>query len=136
MLAASEATPSNTDWTAVRASFLAANDIDPEAAEPLVLFYRSFVKQGVRPTKNAVDGLDYAVVLAPQDNELRMELIGRLIEDNRLVDARRALVPIAYSPHRGKWKDAALAILEQLEARNQAQAKVKWEAARKHFDED
>jgi tetratricopeptide (TPR) repeat protein len=130
-----KANASASDWNAVRAPFLQANKVDPEAAEPLVLFYRSFVAEGVKPTKNAVDGLIYAVALAPQDAKLRMELIGRLIEDNRLDDASKAISTLAYSPHRGKWHDATVAILEQLKARNQALAKEKWQAAQKLFQD-
>jgi hypothetical protein len=136
MLDLAKANPKAANWNVVRDMFLKANKVDAEAAEPLVLFYRTYVAEGVRPTKNAIDGLMYAVVLTPQDNQLRMELIGRLIDDNRLDDARKAIVPVAYSPHRGKWHDAAVAVLEQLDARNQAQAKAKWQAAQKYFDEN
>ena len=124
------------DWNAVRSVFLRANKIDPEAAEPLVLFYRSFVAEGIRPTKNAVDGLIYAVALAPQDSRLRIELIGRLIDDDRLQDARKALVPLAFSPHVGKWQDSVKAILEQLDVGNREQAKSKWAAVQKKYYED
>jgi len=136
MMALAKANPKSANWNAVRDFFLRANKADPEAAEPLVLFYRTYVAEGVRPTKNAVDGLTYAVVLTPQDNQLRMELIGRLIDDNRIDEARKAIVPVAYSPHRGKWHDAAVAVLEQLEVRNQVQAKSKWEAAQKYFEDE
>ncbi|HJR82543.1 MAG TPA: hypothetical protein VJ775_01325 [Sphingomicrobium sp.] len=136
MLALAKASPAATDWNGVREYFLKANKIDPEAAEPLVLFYQSFVDQGVRPTKNAVDGLTYAVILAPQDDKLRMELIGRLIEDNRLADASKTIIPIAYSPHVGKRHDSAVAILDQLKSGNQTLAKEKWQAAQKYFDDE
>jgi len=136
MLALAKANAAAADWNAVRNVFLQANKLDPEAAEPLVLFYQSFVDQGIKPTKNSVDGLTYAVALAPQDNKLRMELIGRLIEDNRLSDASKAIVPIAYSPHVGKWHDSAVAILDQLRAGNQVLAKEKWKAAQKYFDDE
>jgi len=136
MLALAKANTATADWTAVRNLFLKANKLDPEAAEPLVLFYQSFVDQGVKPTKNSVDGLSYAVALAPQDNKLRMDLIGRLIEDDRLADASKAIVPIAYSPHVGKWHDSAVAILDELKAGNQTVAKEKWQAAQKYFDDE
>ena len=126
----------SADWNAVRSMFLRANKIDPEAAEPLVLFYRAYVAEGVQPTKNAIDGLTYAVALAPQDDQLRMELIGRLIDDNRLKDARTALVPMAYSPHMGKWHDSVVAILNQLDAGDRDKAKSQWEAVKKKYYED
>lgn len=136
LLKIGEKNKASGNWNGARQAFLDANKIDPEAGEPLVLYYRSYVTQGIAPTKNAVDGLSYAVILAPQDNELRMELIGRLIEDNRLDAARTIIGPVAYSPHRGKWHDAAVAILEQLNARNQGQAKAKWQAAQKYFSSE
>ena len=128
--------PRKSGLDAIRAGYRPGQRIDPENAEPLVLFYRTFVAQGVPATKIAVDGLAYAVALAPQDNQLRMEVIGRLIDDNRLTDARRVLIPIAYSPHRGKWHDAVNAILVQVNAQNRTEAKAKWQAATKYFEDD
>ena len=137
MMALAKENRGSADWNAVRSMFLKANKIDAEAAEPLVLFYRTYIEQGIQPTSNAVDGLTYAVVLAPQDSKLRMELIGRLFDDNRLADARKVLIPIAYSPHVGKWRDAVVAILEQLDAGNRDKAKSKWAAVvKKYYDED
>lgn len=135
MLAMAKVAPATADWAAIRAMIMRANRLDPENAEPLVLFYRTFVAQGVSPTRNAIDGLSYAVALAPQDAQLRLELIGRLIDDNRLDDARQALVPLAYSPHRGKWHEAVNAILQQVDAKNRTEAKAKWQAAVKFFDD-
>ena len=131
-----KANPKAADWDNVRSYFLQANKIDPENAQPLILFYRSFVNQGVHPTKNAVDGLNYALALAPQDAKLRLELIGQLLTDNRWDDARRALVPLAYSPHTGKWHDAVTKVLQGVEARNSAQATTALEAAQKLFNDD
>ena len=137
MMALAKENRGSADWNAVRSMFLRANKIDPEAAEPLVLFYRTYVEQGIQPTSNAVDGLTYAVALAPQDSKIRIELIARLIDENRLKDARKMIIPIAYSPHVGKWRDSAVAILEQLDAGDRDQAKSKWAAFRKkYYDED
>ena len=120
----------------MRAPFLAANKIDPEAAEPLMLFYRTFPAQGVKPTKNALNGLTYAVALAPQDDRLRMEVVGELIDIGQLEEARSFLRTIALSPHQGKRHDSAVAIYEALVAGNQAAAKERWAAAQKYYDED
>jgi thioredoxin-like negative regulator of GroEL len=136
MLEFAKENPATADWDAVRVPLLAANKIDPEAAEPLRLFFETYVDAGVQPTKNALDGLAYALVLAPQDVKLRMELVGELINENKLDDAREALKTLAYSPHQGKWHDAVLAIFEQLNAHNQSLAKDKFAAAQKYFDDD
>jgi hypothetical protein len=128
--------PAGADWNAVREPLLQANKVDSEAAEPLLLFYQSYIAQGVHPTKNAIDALSYAVVLAPQDPKLRMELVKQLIDDNQLDDARKALTTIAFSPHQGKWHDATVALYDALSANNQSLAKDKWEVAQKLFKDD
>jgi len=128
--------PAGADWNAVRAPLVQANKVDSEAAEPLLLFYQSYLAQGVHPTSNAIDGLAYAVVLAPQDSKLRMELVKQLIDDSKFDDARKALATIAFSPHQGKWHDATLALYDALASKNATLADQKWEAAKKYFDED
>jgi tetratricopeptide (TPR) repeat protein len=128
--------PASANWEVVREPLIQANKLDPEAAQPLLLFYQTYVAQGVHPTKNAVDGLSYAVVLAPQDAKLRMQLVKQFIDDNQLEDARKTLVTIAISPHEGKGHDATLALYQAVAAKNQALAKQKWDAAQKYFDED
>ena len=128
--------PSRTDWAAVREPLLKANKIDEEAAQPLLLFYRTYVEEGVHPTQNAIDGLSYAVALAPQDNKLRMGLVKQLIDDNRLEDARKTLVTIAFSPHQGKGHEATMAIYEALASNNQRLSRQRWEAAQRYFDDD
>ena len=136
LMSLAKANPKTADWNKVRAAFLAANKIDPEAAEPLIAFYRSFVAQGVAPTSNAVEGLVYALALAPQDDLLRIEIVGHMIDANRLDEARRALLPLAYNPHRGKRRDATLAIFEALKAGNRTLAREKWGEAQEHFRAD
>lgn len=136
LMSLAKATPKSADWSKVRAAFLAANKIDPEAAEPLIAYYRSFVAQGVAPTTNAVDGLVYALALAPQDDQLRIEIVGHMIDANRLDDARRALLPLAYNPHKGKRRDATIAIFDALKAGNRTLAREKWGEAQQHFRAD
>jgi len=131
-----KANPKGADWASIRDNFLQANKIDPENAEPLILFYRSFVNQGVQPTKNAVDGLTYALALAPQDAKLRLELVGQLIKDSRWDDAHRAIVTLAYSPHAGKWHEAVVKVLQSVDSKNNANATTALQNARKLFDDD
>ncbi|WP_310467790.1 hypothetical protein [Sphingomonas sp.] len=133
LLALAKDSPKTANWDAIRLLISRANKLDPENAEPLALFYRTYVGQNVRPTANALSGLGYAVALAPQDANLRLEYVGQMIEEQRWADAGRALIPLAYSPHRGKWHDAVVAVLEQVNARNPAEAKSRLQAARKHF---
>jgi tetratricopeptide (TPR) repeat protein len=131
-----KANPKSADWAGIRSYFLQANKIDPENAQPLILFYRSFVSEGVPPTKNAVDGLTYALTLVPQDAKLRLELIGQLLNDKRWDDARKALVPLAYSPHAGKWHDTVVKVLQAVEKKDNSQATTAWQAAQRMINDD
>lgn len=136
LLNLAKANPKGANWNQVQAYLTAANRLDVEDPEPLILFYRSFAAQGIKPTSNAVDGLKYALVLAPQDAKLRLEAVGEFLKDDRLADAREALVPLAYSPHTGKAHDAVRKILEGVDAKNTAQALTAWAAAEKLYTED
>ena len=107
-----------TDWNVVRKWFLDANKVDPEAAEPLLLYYDSFARAGERPTKNAVEGLLYAQVLAPQDDGLRLTAAYELIGSNRAAEARTVLGPLANSPHGGRARERARKIVAEIAAGN------------------
>lgn len=90
------------DWNTVRTWFLAANKVDTEFAEPLYLFYRTFLESGETPTKNAVSALLYAVNLTPQDDYVRMLAVRELLVEKRLAEAKTMFAPVAYQPH-GGW---------------------------------
>lgn len=95
-------------WRAARGWFLKANRADPDAAEPLVEFYRSYFAEGVQPTANAAAGLMRAFDLSPHDRRLRMEVARQLLIDEKPVAARKVLLPLAYDPHnRGEGNFAA-----------------------------
>jgi tetratricopeptide (TPR) repeat protein len=94
-----KASPKTADWKEVRGWFAKANRLDTENAEPLMLFYRSYVDSGVPPTKNAVDGLLYAVTLVPQDDGLRVNAVRRLLIEGRLSEAKNLFSPLAFRPH-------------------------------------
>ena len=113
---------SKADWKAVRSWFSKANKLDPEDAEPLMLFYESFAAQGATPTRNAVQGLMYAHTLVPQDSSLRMLAVRQLISDGNLEGARRTYQPVAYDPHAGDARDIRLKVVERLKAKDGAGA--------------
>src|SRR5207237_8525986 len=87
------------DWDSISGWFLKANKLDTENAEPLALYYDSFVAAGERPTENALDALFYAVDVAPRDWALRFTAVRALIVDNELKDAMELFAPVAYQPH-------------------------------------
>src|SRR5437868_1545321 len=82
-----------------RQLFIDANRIDTEDPQPLMEFYKSFVTEGIRPTKNAIAALHYASDLAPQDTGLRMNSALQYLRDGNTAEAKRALTVIAYDPH-------------------------------------
>lgn len=94
--------------------FIAANKIDTEDPEPLALYYRTYVMEGVRPTSNAIAALHYASDLAPQDKGLRMNSAVAYLRDGKLAEAKRALTPVAYDPHGGSLADVARAMIGRI----------------------
>lgn len=108
--AAGKVTDAKT-WRDIRQSFLAANAIDTEDPEPLMLFYNSFHAAGQEPTDNAMDALIRAHQLGPQDTGLRMTTAAMLMRDDRGPAARQMLAPIAYAPHGGGIALAATALI-------------------------
>ena len=115
--------PAGADWGEIRKLFVKANKIDPEAAEPLVLFYQSYLYAGAQPTKNAMEGLLYAMALAPQDEKLRMTVVRQLLTDGRIADARRYFSSFAFEPHYNrKRREASAKTMAALTSGNRPEA--------------
>jgi tetratricopeptide (TPR) repeat protein len=104
-------------WKDVRSQFIKANGVENDHPIPLVQFYLTYVKQGEPPTKNAIEGLEWAMQLAPFDASLRWLVTQQLVSDERYADAVRALAPLAYSPHPGEHTDQARQLLKDIEAK-------------------
>jgi tetratricopeptide (TPR) repeat protein len=115
-MALAEADPSSgaATWQDVRKWFLAANEVDAEDPEPLILFYQSFLAEGERPTANAAAGLAYALNLAPHDMGLRMTVAHQHLIDGKGAEAHAALAPVAYNPHGGKMAEIASTIMAKI----------------------
>jgi len=86
-------------WSAARSWLIKANKADPDAAEPLMLFYQSFAAAGQKPTANASAALYRALELSGQDPGVRVAAARQYVIDGRLAEARRTLLPLAYNPH-------------------------------------
>ncbi len=99
-----------------RNAFLALNAIENDHPIPLIYFYRSFVQQMRKPTKNAVNALERASQISPFDLDLRMMLAMQQLRDGRREDARTNLVPVAYNPHGGKGAEIARAVMTRMDA--------------------
>jgi tetratricopeptide (TPR) repeat protein len=104
-------------WRAVRSQYVRANQVENDHPIPLVQFYAAYRAAGEAPPQNAIDGLEWAMVLAPYDPNLRWMVAQQMIGDGRLADAARTLGPLAYSPHGGKDTEQALKLLKDVEAR-------------------
>src|SRR5687767_9472323 len=63
------------------------------------------------PTRTAVDGLEWALELAPYDANLRMMVASRQMQDKRFAEAIRTITPLAFNPHAGA-DNPAIALLE------------------------
>jgi hypothetical protein len=111
-----KAKPAGTDWNEVRGWFVKANRLDTENAEPLMLFYKSFLAAGARPTDSATKGLLYALVLAPHDAEVRLMAVRELLIDGRVPEAKRAIEPLAFDPHSERSQGTAGKILTAIES--------------------
>lgn len=109
-------------WTEVRGWWVKVNKIENDHPIPLVQYYLSFIDQGERPSKTAVDGLVWAMWLAPFDASLRWLVANQMISDDRYADAAQVLAPLAYSPHPGEHTDRARQLLEEVEARAKGSA--------------
>lgn len=105
-------------FSRAREALLAANKIDPEDPEPLFLYYQSFLREGKRPTANAIAALHYASVLAPQDTGLRINSALAWLYDGKLAEARLELLPIAFDPHGGGASEAARAAMTKIDAKD------------------
>lgn len=106
-----------TAWSDVRAELIKANALENDHPLPLIRFYRSYLKEGIPPTKNAIAGLEWALQLAPFDPEARRLVAEQMIADERFKEAAGVLAPLAYSPHESEYTDAARKLLKEVEAR-------------------
>jgi tetratricopeptide (TPR) repeat protein len=124
------ATETKTDsaWKAARVHFVSVNKIENNHPIPLIRYYLSFLAQGKEPPKIAVDGLEWALELAPYDGSVRMMVAKRQMQEKRFADAVRTIGPLAYNPHRGA-DNPAIELLEKARKELEAQS-ASAEAAR------
>lgn len=116
MFALAEGRADGVTFANARGWFNHANRLDPENPEPLLYFYRTFTEGGEQPTANAIEALHYASNLAPQDLGLRMNSAVAYLNEGKLKEARRTLVPVAYSPHGGGMAAEARRMIARIDA--------------------
>lgn len=122
------ATEKNTEeaWKAARKHFVTVNRIENDHPIPLIYYYLSFLNQDQEPNQAALDGLEWALELAPYDGSVRMMVAARQMQDKRFAHAVRTISPLAYHPHAGA-DNPAMKLLEK--AREGLAAEPKAETA-------
>ncbi|MBO9624483.1 MAG: hypothetical protein J7500_17375 [Sphingomonas sp.] len=103
-------------WKAIRRTIAAANRLDPEDPEPLMLYYRSFADAHAMPPQLAREGLYKAFNLAPQDDGLRLNAAVVQLRDKKVADARETLRPLAFNPHGGGLAEYASKIVAAIDS--------------------
>lgn len=115
-------------WKDVRSWWIKANRVENDHPIPLVQYYLSFVEAGEKPTRAAVDGLVWAMQLAPFDASVRWLVANQMILDDRYAEAANVLAPLAYSPHPGEHTERARRLLEEIESKAKGSAAPPQEA--------
>jgi len=129
LMALGKSDPAKADWTTIRRLFIKANRADTENADPLWLYYQSFAAAGQRPTNDAVKGMLYAHVLAPQDRGLRFTAVRELLRGGDYDKAERAFGPLVFDPHLSPGRKPLLThAMQRIQARDGAGAIAALEA--------
>lgn len=124
---AEDADDQETAYKEARKPFVALNKLENDHPLPLVYYYRSHRALG-KPPELAVQGLEQAVGLAPFDMGLRLMLARQYMRDNKMVEARAMLLPIAYNPHGGRQAAVAQEIIEKIDQKTATTKDVETEA--------
>jgi len=99
-------------WKTARKHWIAVNKIENDHPIPLIYYYLSFQRQDKEPPKAALDGLEWALELAPYDGNVRMMVARRQMKEKRFADAVQTIRPLAYNPHAGA-DNPAIALLDK-----------------------
>ncbi|MEM8723959.1 MAG: DUF1570 domain-containing protein [Pseudomonadota bacterium] len=94
--------------------FEALNAMESDHTQPLIYYYRSFVRRGQAAPDGAKFALERATQLAPFDKQLAMEVASMKASDGETVVARYLLAPVAANPHGGKQGSIAQAMMDYL----------------------
>lgn len=109
-------------WFAVRKAIAAANRLDPDHPEPLMLYYRSYLQAGQPPTELAEQGFAHAFLMAPFDQTLRFNNALMQMRKGDKDGARTLLAPLAFAPHGQGLANRAARIVAEIDAGNAKQA--------------
>lgn len=95
----SKAQAGTVTWDQARAQLIRANKLENDNPIPLIYYYRTYLEERRKPPEVAVDGLEWASQLAPQDTGLKLTVAQQMIVDKRFDVARALLTPLTTNPH-------------------------------------
>ncbi|HWW58953.1 MAG TPA: hypothetical protein VN047_18815 [Sphingopyxis sp.] len=99
-------------WSMVRKPITLANRTDPDDPIPLFAYFETFGDQGFQPTNIALQGLERAFALEPENVTIRINHAFALANRGRFGEAMRLAQTVAFDPHdRGQGQS----LLDQLE---------------------
>jgi tetratricopeptide (TPR) repeat protein len=83
-------------------ALIALNAVETDHPVPLLYFYLSHTEVGLKPSANAIAGLEKAVRIAPFSYQASMALAHQRLLDGRIDDVHDLVMPVAFNPHGGK----------------------------------
>ncbi|MCU0946657.1 MAG: hypothetical protein MUF47_00180 [Porphyrobacter sp.] len=90
------------------------NAIENDHPLPLIHYFQSYTRRGVRPPENARAALERAAQLAPFDMGLKLNVALMLLTEGKIELARAFLQPVAVNPHGGRLAGNAQRLLDKL----------------------
>jgi hypothetical protein len=91
-----------TAMGAAQDALLALNAVETDHPIPLLYFYLTYTAVGLKPTANAVAGLEKAVRVAPFSHRASLTLAQHRLLEGRTDEARDLILPTAFDPHGGR----------------------------------
>lgn len=113
---AAEADDKEAAFNAAMRPFEALNAIEADHTQPLIHYFRSFIRRGVVPPEGARHALERASELAPFDQNLAIEVALLKASEGENAIARFLLNPVAADPHGGKRASFARGFIDRLVA--------------------
>ncbi|QLC21867.1 tetratricopeptide repeat protein [Parasphingopyxis sp. CP4] len=98
LMAHAEDDASHPNWNLAREHYLTANRANPRSASALHGYFDSFPTPETRPD-NAIDALESAFILIPQNPHLRIDLANVYLARGDYRDALNAIMPVYQTPH-------------------------------------
>lgn len=110
---------SNTGWENVRKQINVAIQLDNKNPVPHFNYFQSYMHQKIMPPKNAISALEWALLLAPFDNNLRLNVANHYINTQQYSAAIYTLKPLTAAAHKPELRKLALEMITDTRLRVQ-----------------